>query len=195
MIFLLPYVFQKYERALEESHSVSASDALKVKEYVRECVVLCWFMVVQDPPVVIASVARPRERFDNALYKAYTSSGTLIDFVVWPALLLHKGGPVLIKGTAQGSRRPATAPDRSTRASDISTRPNHERHVFIERHNELDTGMDHYRLSHAGITHFNGAQTFSTRHLSDRETASPRSYHQTTQSTKARSTYGYYRYN
>ena len=34
-------------------------------------------------------------------YKAYTNTGKSIDYVVWPQLLLHEGGPRLAKGVAQ----------------------------------------------------------------------------------------------
>ncbi|CAC5395235.1 unnamed protein product [Mytilus coruscus] len=32
----------------------------------------------------------------------YTKNGSVIDFVVWPALILHKTGPILQKGSVQG---------------------------------------------------------------------------------------------
>lgn len=36
------------------------------------------------------------------VYQPYTRSGTRVDYVVWPAMLLREGGPVLAKGVAQG---------------------------------------------------------------------------------------------
>ena len=39
--------------------------------------------------------------FNRDEYKAYTSTGKFIDYVVWPQLLLHEGGPRLAKGVAQ----------------------------------------------------------------------------------------------
>ena len=39
--------------------------------------------------------------FNRDEYKAYTSTGKFIDYVVWPQLLLHDGGPRLAKGVAQ----------------------------------------------------------------------------------------------
>lgn len=35
------------------------------------------------------------------LYRTYTRSGDVIEYIVWPALLLHENGPVLYKGVAQ----------------------------------------------------------------------------------------------
>ncbi|XP_060583074.1 uncharacterized protein LOC132739389 isoform X2 [Ruditapes philippinarum] len=40
--------------------------------------------------------------FDKNLFKEYTFRGNYFDFIVWPALLLHKDGPLLSKGIAQG---------------------------------------------------------------------------------------------
>lgn len=79
----------------------------------RECFEICWFAVAQDPPVVIGSAPRQGTKLNTELYKAYTSSGLLVEFVVWPPLLLHEGGPVLCKGVAQGYNEqtlPTTAP-------------------------------------------------------------------------------------
>ncbi|KAH3834028.1 hypothetical protein DPMN_107346 [Dreissena polymorpha] len=57
-------------------------------------------MSVQDPAVVIDEVKTP-SKFDGDRYRAYTQSGTTMEFVVWPTMLLHSGGPILMKGVAQ----------------------------------------------------------------------------------------------
>jgi hypothetical protein len=41
--------------------------------------------------------------FDKNLFKEYTFLGNYFDYIVWPALLLHKDGPLLSKGIAQGT--------------------------------------------------------------------------------------------
>lgn len=48
---------------------------------------------------------RGRLSFDKDLYKEYTCRGEYIDFIVWPTLFLHKGGPLLSKGVAQGTKK------------------------------------------------------------------------------------------
>lgn len=58
---------------------------------------------IQDPPIVLCASAKSGESLNTDLYKAYTSSGRYIEFVVWPAVLLHESGPVLAKGVAQGT--------------------------------------------------------------------------------------------
>ena len=47
--------------------------------------------------------SRERANFNKDLFKEYTTRGKYLDFCVWPAMLLHKDGPILGKGVAQGS--------------------------------------------------------------------------------------------
>ena len=79
---------------------------------VNICVINLSFQV-QDPPMFISLDIRRGDTFDEDLYKAYTKSGKTVEFVVWPVLLLHKTGPILCKGVAQGipdySSRPKSA--------------------------------------------------------------------------------------
>ena len=82
--------------------SVTSYDALKVRTYLKECFKICWFMCVQDVPVVFDNTPRYYDSFDDTKYRTYTSKGPRVAFVVWPAMLLHEDGPVLCKGVAQG---------------------------------------------------------------------------------------------
>ena len=43
-----------------------------------------------------------RTLFDRNLFKDFTRKGHFIDFIVWPIMYLHEGGPILSKGVAQG---------------------------------------------------------------------------------------------
>nr|XP_022324775.1 myosin-6-like isoform X11 [Crassostrea virginica] len=72
-----------------------------VKPYVKKCVRLCWLMVAQDPRVYIKPSEEPGSKFDKDYYREFLSSGQVLDYVVWPALLLHENGPLLQKGVAQ----------------------------------------------------------------------------------------------
>lgn len=63
---------------------------------------ICWYMVLQDPQVVISTSTKPSDNFDSDVYKVYTKKGKQIDYVVWPPLFLHKDGPLIGKGVAQG---------------------------------------------------------------------------------------------
>ena len=114
-------------RELREAHSSAARDVLKVKQFVEECFKLCWCMVVQDPPVVFASMARHGERFDKNMYTAYTQSGSVVEFAVWPPLLLCEDGAVLRKGVTQCMpgeiRRPVSAYTSMTERHNEYSRP------------------------------------------------------------------------
>lgn len=74
---------------------------LEVKDFVHECVTICWLMTLQDPPLSFYTDVRNGEVFDSNRYKAFTVTGNRIDFIVWPPLLLQKDGPVLTKGIVQ----------------------------------------------------------------------------------------------
>jgi hypothetical protein len=39
---------------------------------------------------------------DHNLFSFYTKKGSVVEFVIWPALILHKNGPILSKGVVQG---------------------------------------------------------------------------------------------
>ncbi|KAH3834020.1 hypothetical protein DPMN_107338 [Dreissena polymorpha] len=58
-------------------------------------------MSVQDPPCVFDEVKTPAP-FDTDRYRSYTKWGTTMEYVVWPTMLLNEGGPMLMKGVAQG---------------------------------------------------------------------------------------------
>ncbi|XP_060582851.1 repetitive organellar protein-like [Ruditapes philippinarum] len=95
---------EELERTLQfaDKHGHVLTKALETEEFTFECLELCWFMMVNDPPVAFAPLLAKGTQFNSDLYKPYTSSGTHVEYVVWPALLLHEGGPILAKGVAQG---------------------------------------------------------------------------------------------
>lgn len=59
-------------------------------------------MAVQDPKVFIDVEDVSGKKFEDDKYKHYTKTGKVTDYLVWPVLYLHKGGPMLGKGVAQG---------------------------------------------------------------------------------------------
>lgn len=71
-----------------------------VDHYSAKAVELTWWMCVQDPPVYMCSTDGSPGDYKN-LYRAYTKSGNVVDFYVWPALRLYKDGGVLAKGVVQ----------------------------------------------------------------------------------------------
>ena len=96
-------LFQRIEKVL--SPVLSASDRKSLKPYTDETLDICLLMCIQDPPVYIASSSESTgSPFDTNKYKAYTSLGKQIEYVVWPPLYLHEDGAMLSKGVAQGKR-------------------------------------------------------------------------------------------
>ncbi|VDI01004.1 Hypothetical predicted protein, partial [Mytilus galloprovincialis] len=69
--------------------------------FFHKCVHLCWCMAIQDPLMYLAERLSPDTKFDKNEYKEFVKSGDKVKFMVWPALYLHKDGPLLHKGVVQ----------------------------------------------------------------------------------------------
>lgn len=78
----------------------------RVMDFVKSCIRLCWYMNLQEPPVHMVTYADANSLH---MFRAYTRSGDVIDYVVWPSLLLKEDGPLLYKGVAQMKRTVVTA--------------------------------------------------------------------------------------
>ncbi|XP_060601829.1 golgin subfamily A member 6-like protein 7 [Ruditapes philippinarum] len=95
---MVPIVQKAY---MEASWSKQCID--EIKPFILKCLYLGWMMKVQSPPMVFHKCDM-EARFDKNLYKEYLTSGQLVSFVVWPALLLHDSGPIVCKGVAEGKK-------------------------------------------------------------------------------------------
>ncbi|VDI48810.1 Hypothetical predicted protein [Mytilus galloprovincialis] len=69
--------------------------------FFHKCVHICWCMAIQDPLMYLAEHLPPDTKFDKNEYKEFVKSGDKVKFMVWPALYLHKDGPLLHKGVVQ----------------------------------------------------------------------------------------------
>ncbi|XP_052796418.1 uncharacterized protein LOC128228912 [Mya arenaria] len=69
--------------------------------FAQDCVEVCWYMAVEDPPIVLDTTG-PGSPFETALYDFYIKKGSKIDQIVWPALRIFKSGLILAKGVASG---------------------------------------------------------------------------------------------
>ncbi|KAL3879298.1 hypothetical protein ACJMK2_031599 [Sinanodonta woodiana] len=62
-------------------------------------------MGVQERPMHLDADVETDDSSEKMLdlnkFRPYTKSGKIVDFVVWPALFLHEGGPMLARGIAQ----------------------------------------------------------------------------------------------
>ncbi|XP_071126376.1 uncharacterized protein [Mytilus edulis] len=100
---------QNNERLMETAVKRCVDDYLKSNKeateneiiFVKKCSELCWCICIADPPMVIEYKNCERKLIDSTKFNKYNRSGTTVEFVVWPTLLLYKDGPVLAKGTVQ----------------------------------------------------------------------------------------------
>jgi len=67
-----------------------------------KCLDLCWYMNLHSPPLVLDFYVKAGGKFDKDSFRYYTKSGKKVVFLVWPAMRLHEGGPILAKGVAHG---------------------------------------------------------------------------------------------
>ncbi|XP_052078482.1 putative leucine-rich repeat-containing protein DDB_G0290503 isoform X2 [Mytilus californianus] len=73
-----------------------------IVKYIKKCSELCWMMQISDPPLYLNFGVNSGENLNKNDYNVFTKSGSKIDYLVWPVLYLHKTGPMLAKGVAQG---------------------------------------------------------------------------------------------
>ncbi|VDI67731.1 Hypothetical predicted protein [Mytilus galloprovincialis] len=73
-----------------------------IVKYIKKCSELCWMMQISDPPLYVNFDVNSGENLNKNDYNVFTKSGSKIDYLVWPVLYLHKTGPMLAKGVAQG---------------------------------------------------------------------------------------------
>ena len=85
-----------------EARKVNSSSYPQTLEYIQKSIEVCWYMALQDPPVIIDTTTKTSDSFDSEVFKVYTAKGKSIDFIVWPPLMLNKDGPLIAKGVAQG---------------------------------------------------------------------------------------------
>ncbi|CAC5416650.1 GOLGB1 [Mytilus coruscus] len=71
---------------------------LMTSSFFEKCVHICWSMTIQDPVMYLDEDVPADTQIDKNTYKEFVKSGNTVAFVVWPALFLHKDGPLLYKG-------------------------------------------------------------------------------------------------
>lgn len=115
--------FESYRQFGLQSHVIN---------FVERCTELCWSMAIKQPPMVLVYDQLEGRPHDRTLFSTYTKNGPVIDFVVWPALLLHNNGPILQKGSVQGKATTSTG-ESSTFIVRNSIKGNDNIQVFIPK--------------------------------------------------------------
>ncbi|XP_052794651.1 uncharacterized protein LOC128227820 [Mya arenaria] len=108
--------------------TIHGTPIAQVRPFIDECITICWLMSVQDPPVVLGKDPPPNSLFDTNFFKHYTMTGTEIDYVVWPSLYLHEGGPLLGKGVVQAKASQARQRSRGS-SKETSDRDHQEAQI------------------------------------------------------------------
>lgn len=102
---LLKEFGEQLEPLIEQTYLQSSwtDDCINsLQPYIRKCLYVSWMMCIQMPPMTMAEPAHCGATFCSTTYKQYTVKGPIVDYIVWPAVLLHENGPVISKGVAQG---------------------------------------------------------------------------------------------
>lgn len=74
----------------------------EISVYTKLCVEISWFMCIQDPPMTFIDRIERGADFEMDFFRKYKNcTGNKFDYLVWPALLLFEGGPLVVKGVAK----------------------------------------------------------------------------------------------
>ena len=61
-------------------------------------------MLAQYPPMRMDFETKVGQDFDNNAFDVYSTKGPKVAQVVWPPVYLHKDGPLVCKGYAEGMK-------------------------------------------------------------------------------------------
>ena len=91
----------------------------EINVYTKLCVEITWFMAIQDPPMVFIDIIDRGANFDTEYFQKYKHcTGNKFDYLVWPALVLFPGGPLVVKGVAMPIKKKHAIHDVDKRLSD-----------------------------------------------------------------------------
>ncbi|XP_060556668.1 CAP-Gly domain-containing linker protein 1-like isoform X2 [Ruditapes philippinarum] len=73
-----------------------------LEDFLEKAFELIWVMKMQDPAMEFVW-SKPGDNFDKNMYTHYTKRGSKVAQCIWPAIVLHKAGPLMSKGVVQGN--------------------------------------------------------------------------------------------
>jgi len=98
---IYPYI-SLFQKVLTKIQQKSTAEFGLISPFIESCVEICWGMVVHEPKLGFLWLQEGQDKKVNPdQFTLYTRSGKGVEFLVWPAMLLHENGPVLRKGTYQ----------------------------------------------------------------------------------------------
>ena len=71
-------------------------------DFLEKALFLIWVMKMQDPAMEFVW-SKSGDKFDKTMYTHYTKRGDTVTQCIWPAVVLHKSGPLMSKGVVQGN--------------------------------------------------------------------------------------------
>ncbi|XP_045204527.2 uncharacterized protein LOC123557241 [Mercenaria mercenaria] len=86
-----------YEDVLKTIHPAQRPTNSQVA-FIDRCIEVCWMMCIQATPMHL-EFCNKGDR-PTSIFKPFTRSGNAVQNCVWPALFLHKDGPLMEKGVA-----------------------------------------------------------------------------------------------
>ena len=78
--------------------------------------------------------------FDTKMYRGYQLNGPYIAYIVWPAVSLHKEGPLLSKGVAEGTKSSKRSPKGHAVKEIEKSRPSGDR--TTKQYNQMSNDMN-----------------------------------------------------
>ncbi|KAK3580468.1 hypothetical protein CHS0354_035512 [Potamilus streckersoni] len=108
----LDHVTKDVRRHLQVQPDGRGHDSLE--NYIQKCIRICWLMCIKCPQIHLDFGVTPADEgqlddvndfplyFNTTKFVSYMRAGMYVEYIVWPAVYLHKDGPILKKGVAQG---------------------------------------------------------------------------------------------
>lgn len=83
---------------LRKEFKLSDNQIKFCETYIRKSVLNCFYMVTSEKRMYMEWTFDQQDVIDKLSFENFKSEGTRVDFMVWPALYLFFGGPLLNKG-------------------------------------------------------------------------------------------------
>ncbi|XP_062613093.1 uncharacterized protein LOC134274862 [Saccostrea cucullata] len=99
-VYAIPAIQEMFQQHHEKEIKMNDWDeSREIMTYIKSCVQICWLFAIQDPAMQLWW-PKEQSKIDEDV-KEFTKRGTVISYVVWPTLYLHRNGPLMSKGVVQ----------------------------------------------------------------------------------------------
>lgn len=77
-------------------------------EYVERSVKICRSMSIQSKPMLLDFGPEQNANLNSTIFRTYKATGSKVNFVVWPAMILQENRELLSKGIVEPIERNIT---------------------------------------------------------------------------------------